>query len=384
MNPEMDTMTTTKQHNLLLPRINTPFAAYNLPKTPHTAFASPQPVMFPTSNMPSPWHTAQFLHAQQSTQQMLPNTPQQTTWATSALPPVEIEVRETAPDVPVNTKVSWTSAEQLADAIFPTQAENLTNAVEHYHHGLLNHKKEIENLYETSAQMSDIAKDHHDGLLNHKAEIEQLHKTTDSLSDTLKRQTNSLSTHQVLHSAYDTKHTNLKNTLKEMQDTSSKMYTLVENNNLQVQKHANSIEKFDAVLKEHAKSKETMTEGFLNHRDSLRAMQSKLTSNQQAIETNSRELRNCKDTMQEVHSSQDRLRKKAEMQDKSILSLQESIDDIHMRLQKNDTTSLKITNLHERTSALEHSIQAQAKKMSSMVSANDTAVQFQVLGPRRK
>jgi hypothetical protein len=55
-----------------------------------------------------------------------------------------------------------------------------------------------------------------------------------------------------------------------------------------------------------------------------------------------------------------------------------------MRLQKNDTTSLKITNLHERTSALEHSVQAQAKKMTSMVSANDTAVQFQVLGPRRK
>ena len=94
-----------------------------------------------------------------------------------------------------------------------------------------------------------------------------------------------------------------------------------------------------------------MTEGFLNHRDSLRAMQSKLTSNSQTTETNSRELRNCRDTLQDVQSMQDRSRKKAEMQEKSMLSLQESIDDIHMRLQKNDTTSHKLTNLHESEAA---------------------------------
>ena len=387
MNPEIHTTTTTKQHNLLLPRINTPFAAYNLPKTQHTAFASPQPVMFPTSNMPSPWHTAQFLHAQQSTQQMLPSTQQPTMWATSALPPVEIQVQETAaenPDIPANTKVSWTSAEQLADAIFPTRAESLTNAVEHYHHGLLNHKAEIENLYETHAQMSDESKDHHFGLLNHKEEIEKLHARTHNLSATLKRQTDSLSTHQVLHSAYDTKHTNLKNNLKEMEDKSSKMQKSVEDNNLKLQEHHNSIQKIESVLQDHAKSKDSMTEGFLNHRDTLRAMQSKLTSNSQTTETNSRELKNCRDTLQDVQNMQDKLRKKAEMQDKSMLSLQESIDDIKFRLQKSDTTSHKLTDLHERTSALEHSVQAHAKKITSIVSPNDTAVQFQVLGPRRK
>ena len=73
---------------------------------------------------------------------------------------------------------------------------------------------------------------------------------------------------------------------------------------------------------------------------------------------------------------QDKLRKKAEMQDKSMLSLQESIDDIKLRLQKSDTTSHKLTDLHERTSALEHSVQAHAKKITSIVSPNDTAVQF--------
>ena len=81
------------------------------------------------------------------------------------------------------------------------------------------------------------------------------------------------------YSAYDTKHTNLKNTLKEMEDKNSKMHTLVEDNNLKLQKHVNSLEKIEAVLQDHAKNKDAMTEGFLNHRDSLRAMQSKLTSN---------------------------------------------------------------------------------------------------------
>jgi hypothetical protein len=234
MNPEMRERSTNKQNNLFLPRINTPFAQMHqmhqmpqmpqMPQTPQMHQTPQLPQMPHMHQMPmhqqtafaSPWHTAQFLQGHQT----LPTSQQQTMWATAAPPPIEIEVYDTASKAPVDTKVSWTSAEQLADAIFPTQTEN-ANAIEPMHHGLLNHKEQIENLYKTTEPLQNSLIDQHHGLMNHKDEIENLYQIHDDLSKKIDKQKSSLSTHQVLHSAYDTKYNNLQKSLKEMQDSSN-------------------------------------------------------------------------------------------------------------------------------------------------------------------
>jgi hypothetical protein len=215
MNPEVSSTATTQQQ-VLMPRINSPFSAYNLQQTQQTALPlSALPAKgFPSAHMPSPWNTAQYTQA-------APMAQKATAWGTSALPPVEIEVlAETSPTSKENTKVSWTSAEQLADAIFPTNADDMQQSLEPFHHGLLNHKMEIETLY----------------------------KTNEKLSRMVEKQQRCTSDHQTLHSAHEAKHAALRSTIKETQDSAIASDKLSKNNAATLDKHAEWMES----VKQHA------------------------------------------------------------------------------------------------------------------------------------
>jgi len=373
MNPEMSEKSTSKPNNLFLPRINTPFSAYNLPQPqmaqtpqtpqmlqlPQTAFASSVPVMFPTSNLPSPWHTAQFLQVQQ------PNM--QTAWATSAAPAIEIEVHEPSKKTEVDTKISWTSAEQLADAIFPTNSAIMTNA-DDVHYGLLDHKEHITNHQLNIDNQHDGLLNHktalesqHLGLMNHKEEIENLLKLNANLSKRLDMQTNSLSTHQVLHSAYDTKYNNLQKTMKEMHDSTGL-----------------KLEKLEKLA--------NLPEGMLHHTDILRDHNLKIDKTSTAISNCQRKIDNHEHDITSLQASiKDIQRKltKHESTAENLENLSESVISIKNKL-TNDTTSQKLLNLHERCTAMENSQHLHSKKIDSLLSTNDNKVQFQVLGPRRR
>jgi hypothetical protein len=352
MNPEVPSTATTHQC-VMMPRINSPFNAYNLQQT---ALAGPlaavPPKVFPSAHMPSPWNTAQYMEA-------VPSTQKATAWGSSLLPPVDIEVlAESSPTTQENTKISWTSAEQLADAIFPTDANNMGHSLEPLHHGLLNHKMEIEKLHNTAEPV-------HHGLLNHKLEIEKLHNTAERLSSILEKQQRCTSNHQMLHSAHEAKYASMKSTLKDTQESATASNILSKNNSTTLNKHAEIFE----TMKEHQKEQFA---GLVNHRDTLRSLQ----------------------------ETQTNLKVKAEKHDKSLQSMQRSLTEIQNTLQQQHMTPQRLEDLHQRAQSLERNIQAQNSQMNSLVSANnainsnleclqkqalsDRQVQFQVLAPRRK
>ena len=81
---------------------------------------------------------------------------------------------------------TWTIAEELADAIFPSNYEKDATQATHVHHGLLNFKLEIERLRTAvegikSKLLACIHFDVHEGLLNHKIEIEGLQASIEDL-----------------------------------------------------------------------------------------------------------------------------------------------------------------------------------------------------------
>jgi hypothetical protein len=115
----------------------------------------------------------------------------QTSWATSAMSPeVEMHIvsqsaeatenttnNSTDKQKEANTHTAWTSAEELANAIFPSNLEADATHASNVHVGLLNHKLEIERLKQSFAELNtsngSLEENHvHKGLLNHRQEIQ--------------------------------------------------------------------------------------------------------------------------------------------------------------------------------------------------------------------
>jgi chromosome segregation ATPase len=214
----------------------------------------------------------------------------------------------------------------------------------------LNHKTAIES--------------QHDGLLNHKNEIENLLQMHAHLSNRLDLQTNSLSTHQVLQSANETKYNTLHKTLKDMQHSS----------NLELEK----IEKVTAQLSTHEK-------GILHHTDILRDHKSKIDKTSMAISDYQRKTDNHDTDITSLQASLQNIERKLTKHDSTAQKLEnltESVDMIRRKL-TNDTQQ-KLQDLHERCTAVESSQHLHSKKINSMMATNETQVQFQVLGPRRR
>ena len=385
MNPEMQATTTTSQHYVNMPRINSPFNAYNLQQT---AFANQvgcaTPKTFPSMHMASPWNTAQYMQSQYaqsyhmqapSHEQMELNTQKPTAWGASTIPPVDIEVLATPdPVTQQNTKVAWTSAEQLADAIFPSNLDHVADSIkplheglldhkssieklhhgalnhkteiESLHHGVLNHNTEIENLHlgvlnhkteieslhmATASKKNDI-ENLHVGVLNHRDEIQELWKSKKSLSSMINKQQQHTATHNMLHSAHEAKLASLKNTVTATKESASALESLTKNHASLLKTHTDTLNSVNKQQQEHC-------EGLINHRNTLR----------------------------DVVSTQDKLKSKSLKQEQSLLSMQSKISDIENNMKKtspDESTPKRLVDLHERTRDLE-------AKVSSLVSSNN-------------
>jgi predicted nucleic acid-binding Zn-ribbon protein len=402
MNPEMQATTTTSQHYVNMPRINSPFNAYNLQQT---AFANQvgcaTPKTFPSMHMASPWNTAQYMQSQYaqsyhmqapSHEQMELNTQKPTAWGASTIPPVDIEVLATPdPVTQQNTKVAWTSAEQLADAIFPSNLDHVADSIkplheglldhkssieklhhgalnhkteiESLHHGVLNHKTEIESLHHgvlnhnteienlhlgvlnhkteieslhmaTASKKNDI-ENLHVGVLNHRDEIQELWKSKKSLSSMINKQQQHTATHNMLHSAHEAKLASLKNTVTATKESASALESLTKNHASLLKTHTETLNSVNKQQQEHC-------EGLINHRNTLR----------------------------DVVSTQDKLKSKSLKQEQSLLSMQSEISDIKNNIKRtspDESTPKRLVDLHERTRDLE-------AKVSSLVSSNNALV----------
>ena len=142
--------------------------------------------MFQASQIRNPWAQQQVHTA------LMPTNPQQLLgmsreWGTSYVSPeVEMHIVSQPAETPENTtknsnngkenntQNTWTSAEELANAIFPTNIEANAAHATQVHHGLLNHKLAIESLRQEAEANTTRASRVHTGLMNHKMEIEQL------------------------------------------------------------------------------------------------------------------------------------------------------------------------------------------------------------------
>ena len=374
MNPEMQATTTTSQHYVNMPRINSPFNAYNLQQT---AFANQvgcaTPKTFPSMHMASPWNTAQYMQSQYaqsyhmqapSHEQMELNTQKPTAWGASTIPPVDIEVLATPdPVTQQNTKVAWTSAEQLADAIFPSSLDHVADSIkplheglldhkssieklhhgalnhkteiESLHHGVLNHKTEIESLHMATASKKNDIENLHVGVLNHRDEIQELWKSKKSLSSMINKQQQHTATHNMLHSAHEAKLASLKKTVTATKESASALESITKNHASLLKTHTETLNSVNKQQQEHC-------EGLINHRNTLR----------------------------DVVSTQDKLKSKSLKQEQSLLSMQSKISDIENNMKKtspDESTPKRLVDLHERTRDLE-------AKVSSLVSSNNALV----------
>jgi hypothetical protein len=148
--------------------------------TPQSAF-SPWQVGAPSAY--SPWqvgapstYNPMSLHANYAR----PNPWSEIIPTTAGLAPVDIQVlseseqadaekNQNLKNVPADSSkksINWSSAEELAEALFPTTGEqNAMNALKEHAEALSNHKDEIEDAHYNIGQ-------HTDALLNHRDEIE--------------------------------------------------------------------------------------------------------------------------------------------------------------------------------------------------------------------
>jgi chromosome segregation ATPase len=274
--------------------------------------------------MPSPWNTAQYTQA-------APIAQKATAWG---------------------TKVSWTSAEQLADAIFPTNADDMQQSLEPFHHGLLNHKMEIETLY----------------------------KTNEKLSRMVEKQQRCTSDHQTLHSANEAKHAALRSTIKETQDSAIASDTLSKNNVATLNKHAEWFE----TMKQQQKEQYA---GLVNHRDTLRSLQESHTNLNTKTTKHEESMKKHSAKHSEFHHGLLDHKNKIEELRNTTASMQRSIKAIENRLHQQQITPQRLENLHERTQSLErnqqsfernqqsyeHKQQLHASKINSLIDSPSSA-----------
>lgn len=309
MSPEMTTAATPQLVNM--PRINSPFAAYQQQAALTNPMQNQMQFMqtaktFPSTHMPSPWTTAQYLQSQSLQQGQCmhqglmpqaymhtglqhggfaqPNITNNTLnpgWGQATVPPVDIQVLNDQEavmnnqNVKENTKVSWTSAEQLADAIFPS-----------------NSAQEVQ------------TKEMHDGLLDHKTAIEALCRENKSLKTKLRQQQANTSNHEVLHSATAIKVSSLKQAVEDVNSNHTTLSSTTNKLSTSVDAHASKLNSLKTQQDAHS-------DGLINHRDVLRK---------------------CVNDISELRSS------------------------IKMHQQKTDDTWLERTSLSERTGALENQV----------------------------
>lgn len=176
---------------MFLPKITPPFNAQT--------GSLMAPNVFATAHMNSPWNP---------TLTQTNNVAKINPWMTSQ--PIEIEVvsdqQAQAPSMPKQQevgKISWSSAEELADALFPKKQEQ--QQARNMHEGLLNHKEVLRQLQKRTNHAHDglATHDHmldglqrhtelaHVGLLDHKNVLEKMQTQTQQMQSDMKAHINS-------------------------------------------------------------------------------------------------------------------------------------------------------------------------------------------------
>jgi len=159
-----------------------------------------------------------------------------------------------------NASINWSSAEELAEALFPTQRdENAMNALKEHAEALSNHKDEIEGAHYNIAQ-------HAEALSNHKDEIEGAHYN-------IAQHAEALSNHkdEIEGARYDLKEhkkvfENHKLNIEKLRSKVNSNIALLHEVFLD---HKNEIEKINTSSKVNATE---MRKKILQHDDSLKKM----------------------------------------------------------------------------------------------------------------
>jgi chromosome segregation ATPase len=273
--------------------------------------------MFQASQIRNPW-AQQQLHTA-----LMPTNPEQLLgmskeWGTSYVSPeVQMHIVSQSADTPENTtknsnsgkenntQNTWTSAEELANAIFPTNYESNATHSTQVHHGLLNHKVEIENLRQEAEANTTRATQVHTGLLNHKVEIENLKQEAEANTTRASQVHTGLINHKM-------EIEQLKKSLTDLQTNSILLSTADARTN-----HTNRINAFSntKVNLDH------LHEGLITHKSAIEKQSHQIQSLETSLaHLNPRESSNV--SLQHVNEA-------IEQQNKKIKILQESLNLSH-------------------------------------------------------
>jgi len=251
--------------------------------------------------MRNPWAQQQLNCAQPPAQELWGlQAPmlKQTSWATSAVSPeVEMHIVSQSAEAAENKTNNsteghntWMSAEELANAIFPSNLQADAEHTSNVHLGLLNHKNEIESLKQSLAVLEN--NHFHDGLLNHRTEIQNLKKSLkDIMAKTSVQKTSVHSDHVHLdhvHNGLLDHKKEIERLQKSVEELTTKSILLSANGartnvkeNVPSQDFAHAhealLEHKKAIL-EHENSLECHNEGLLLHRQEIKSMQAKFAS----------------------------------------------------------------------------------------------------------
>jgi uncharacterized phage infection (PIP) family protein YhgE len=258
--------------------------------------APPAQRNFQASQMRNPWAQQQLNCAQPPAQELWGlQAPmlKQTSWATSAVSPeVEMHIVSQSAEAAENKTNNsteghntWTSAEELANAIFPSNLQADAEHTSKVHLGLLNHKNEIESLKQSLAVLEN--NHFHDGLLNHRTEIQNLKKSLKDITAKTSAHSDHVHLDHVHNGLLDHKK-EIERLQKSVEELTTKSILLSANGartnvkeNVPSQDFAHAhealLEHKKAIL-EHENSLECHNEGLLLHRQEIKSMTAKIAS----------------------------------------------------------------------------------------------------------
>lgn len=356
---------------------------------------------------------------------MPPGGQKQTSWGVSSIPPIDIEVvSNSQQESKTDTKIAWTSAEQLAEALFPSDAEHVSLRLEPITAGLLDHKEQIENL----------------------------HKTSSKLSALVKTQKQIASTHNILISAQEARQ---KSVFDDISITQAETDFRIDKHGKALDDHRDHIEDMLCSNTQTRKDIVDHTSALLNHRDEIRTTQKQMTSrwdSQQAmitliqndnidrrrlldahgtcITSMQQDINKMKSTILSANNNSEAMRTvqqdikliktqlPKESEQNSNALLQQRVTDLHTRSQdmqreikrgalatersanSHALIEQRVIDLHTRAQNMQRSVNKHDTTLDSLISANNAIndhissmaarpsserqVQVQVLGPRTR
>jgi hypothetical protein len=281
--------------------------------------------------------------------------PKETCWGTSSMSP-EVEMHLVSENItpekasnPLNKTPSsprqahsWTSAEDLANAIFPSNYEKDAQESSHMHQGLLNHKYEIEQLrttvnnivndMKTDFSSTDKNSDVHLALLDHKKHIESVIASMNQMKE-----------NNILQAAARAKadaSSNMSSKLLIQNEQQEHMHEGLLNHK-KIITHLN--QDLNQGLTNHQKLITNLDQSLTNHKKLITNLDQSLTNNKELISTMDQALLMHKNRIRTMESVQADTKQVLGIHDKrmttmqannhrEIESLQTSVEELRQKL----------------------------------------------------